>query len=69
MSINLISRAGALKLLNSHYLPRVVDTGHEIEAWCECVGADGSEFVEKQIFLPDVYGLFDLNAIRNWLNY
>lgn len=68
MSINLIKRADALRLLQSHTLPRVVDTGHEITAWCECVGP-GGEFVARADFWPDVYGLFDLNAIRDWLGY
>lgn len=68
MSINPINRKNALKLLRSHDLPRVTDTGHEITAWCECHGP-GGWYWERRDFLPDVYGLFDLNAIRDWLGY
>lgn len=69
MSINCIRRDQAVIFLNDHDgVARVENTKHEIIAWCECVGP-GGEYVEKQEFMPDIYDLFDLNALRDWLGY
>lgn len=69
MGMQPIKRERAMAFLKSHDLPRVEETPHEIIAWCECVNKDGDVFVEREIFRPDIYGLYELNDMRNWLGY
>lgn len=69
MAINLIKRNNAVAFIKSHDgVARVEDTPHEIVVWGEAVGP-GGEFVERHEFMPDIYGLFDLNDIRSYLGY
>lgn len=71
MPMNPISKDQALAFLRSHDLPRVTQTKHDITAWASCVNMNepGGEFVERMDFRPDIYGLYELGEIRNWLGY
>lgn len=66
---NALDQAAAIRFIKSHFVPMVRPLQHgEVEAWAECV-RDGCEYVERQVFEPDLEGLIDMDEVEAWLGY